>query len=508
MNAPEYEPNRGSGGAPQFKVGEIVRFRRMDGKSQVGRIVERTMGGNYDIKDDNGREFRKSASDIELVSDDSPSIPVADAQSAMLQQASQAEQSQPADDGGSLASQSEPAAPSSDSPSPNKNPQALPPVPKDHHRFWHGGDEYKGGARFFSPDYDYAKGYADKSGGNVHYLDVPGDSPHLKKTFDDSGTSAKAPYASFEAPESLAKNMSQVGGNHAGREPIKPPVQSDSQGGNPLDNVQTALDGVGVVGDAVVPGSGVAADGMNVVVSLLRAATERKNAGGHLKNAGISAVSMLPFVGDLAKGLKLGGGRGGNGDGEPPEAASGGEEASEDPLYSRSATVRDKIVSFTTAVGTASAAVIVSANAMSLLNKATIEYHRDLVKYNGEISEAYGKLETDRMERSIREGGELSGSLSGLVESQSRLEDKLQDFQSPWKVIGADVVKILTELLAIGVAIVDFIEPISEIYVDYIRPLLVKMGVFKSGTAQAASTGWFDKIQKRSEENSKKPRKV
>lgn len=498
MSAPEYSPNRDSNGNPKFEIGKSVRFDRQNGQSHVGRISNKTLAGNYEIEDDQGNQFHKQATELEPVGDSTPTIPSSDTQSAMLQQSKQGK-SQP---------------PGGDAVEGNQRQQSLPPVPEEHHRFWHGGAEYKGGSRFLSPDYDFAKGYADKSGGYVHYVDVPRNSPHLKKAFDDSGSSVKAPFVSFEAPESIAKHLSRA--DTSGQNPASPPVQ---KGGSALDKGQTILDGVGFAGDAVIPGSGVAADGTNAVISLLRAATDRKNAGEHLKNAAISTVSMVPFVGDLAKGLKYNRKRGsddgenvndGNGGGDGPPDSPSGSPGSDggDPLEQKATGTRDKVLWLAGAAGKAAGATILAANSMSLLNKTTIEYNRDLVKYNGMISEAYGKLETDRAARSIKQGGELSGPLSGLVESQSRLEDKLQDFQSPWKVIAADIMRVLTEILGIAVATVDLLEPISEIYVEYIRPLLVKMKLLKAADIQSPSTGWFDKIQKQSEENSKKPRKV
>ncbi len=73
-------------------------------------------------------------------------------------------------------------------------------------RFYHGGIPGKG-SRDVSPDYSYAKGYADKTpGGVVQYVDIPENSPLLFKAFDDTGTSTKAPYVSFTAPADLMKN--------------------------------------------------------------------------------------------------------------------------------------------------------------------------------------------------------------------------------------------------------------------------------------------------------------
>ena len=69
-------------------------------------------------------------------------------------------------------------------------------------RFYHGGVPGEG-ARWLSPDYDYAAEYARKAGqegASVQYVDIPEGSPLLQKAFDDEGATVKAPHVSFEAP--------------------------------------------------------------------------------------------------------------------------------------------------------------------------------------------------------------------------------------------------------------------------------------------------------------------
>ncbi len=77
-------------------------------------------------------------------------------------------------------------------------------------RFYHGGDEYKGGTRWLSQDPEYAKGYAAKSpGAFVHYVDIPETSPVLedKKAFDDTDADVKSNYRHFDAPEEIASQL-------------------------------------------------------------------------------------------------------------------------------------------------------------------------------------------------------------------------------------------------------------------------------------------------------------
>lgn len=85
-------------------------------------------------------------------------------------------------------------------------------------RLYHGGAApSEKGPLWFSPDPEYAKGYAAKGGRDapVSYVDLPVSSPFLKKAFDDSGTNMKAPYMNVELPESVAasrKYLSMAGG--------------------------------------------------------------------------------------------------------------------------------------------------------------------------------------------------------------------------------------------------------------------------------------------------------
>ncbi len=80
-----------------------------------------------------------------------------------------------------------------------------------------------------------------------------------------------------------------------------PPTETESIADKGLDAVQTGLDAAGVVDPTPI------SDGANAAISLGRAVTDPKNAGTHLFNAGVSVVSMIPYIGDLAKGLKYGG---------------------------------------------------------------------------------------------------------------------------------------------------------------------------------------------------------
>ena len=88
-------------------------------------------------------------------------------------------------------------------------------------RFYHGGIPGEG-PRWVSPDYEYARGYAAKTpGAIVQYIDVPQDSPMLTKAFDDTGTTQKAPYVSFEATAEMMKGAKTI------RTPELSPTEKD-----------------------------------------------------------------------------------------------------------------------------------------------------------------------------------------------------------------------------------------------------------------------------------------
>lgn len=71
-----------------------------------------------------------------------------------------------------------------------------------------------------------------------------------------------------------------------------------SKGQTAIDSVQMGLDAAGVADPTPIT------DGVNAAISLVRAFKDPKRRGEHLQNAAISAVSMVPYIGDTAKLLK------------------------------------------------------------------------------------------------------------------------------------------------------------------------------------------------------------
>jgi hypothetical protein len=518
---PAFQPDRKSHSSPT--PGDVVSLINSRGEEVVGKVASVSMGGTYKVVA-NGVEHFKQAKDLKPIP--AASAPTMDSVAAHLQAGGQAFYTPSRDRYG----------PDSGELDFENRDQAHERIPL--HSTWLGKKENLGQFVNFE---DVAAGKASIDMARPEPMPPtkhePIDRMHdlelkyfLKKgdpkgfdTFPESDRTSKFGQHSLNdmlGDKSLATDANIKTWIEHAREAaasrkatVAPRDGAPPAGSNgSLNTIQNTLDGVGFAGDAVLPGAGVAADGANAVVSLLRAATDGNNRGTHLRNAAISGASMVPFVGDAAKLLKHGGGKaygdGGGGGSDGGGSVSGAAGDGEDPLLKGSSSAKERLLEFTGVVGRASAATVGVSESLSLMNRAAIEYHRGLSKYNGVIAEAYGKLEADRAGRSVREGRELSGSLAGLVESQSNLENNLQDLKSPWKVIGTDMMTVATDILAVGVRIVDFIEPISETYVDYIRPWLAKAGLVRPNATQVDSTGWMDEVRAKATERAKQQRKL
>ena len=83
------------------------------------------------------------------------------------------------------------AGPAGEVPAAAKPAMVLPEPPAPGFvRFYHGGEEpTTGGGRWLTPDPEYARDSRRGETPNaVSYVDIPADSPLLKKSFDDTGT--------------------------------------------------------------------------------------------------------------------------------------------------------------------------------------------------------------------------------------------------------------------------------------------------------------------------------
>lgn len=117
---------------------------------------------------------------------------------------------------------------------------------------------------------------------------------------DDAGGASRPtiPQSSASTSESAdagAAVSSEAAGVSASR-----PTGRRGIGTIALDSLQAILDGIGVADPTPT------VDLANAAISVVRAVGDPERRGEHLTNAGISAVSAVPYVGDIAKTAKVG----------------------------------------------------------------------------------------------------------------------------------------------------------------------------------------------------------
>ncbi len=246
-----------------------------------------------------------------------------------------------------------------------------------------------------------------------------------------------------------------------------------SMGGSVMDRIQLALDAIGVVEPTPF------ADLTNTGISLVRAAMDPENAGQHLTNAAISAIGVVPYVGDVAKLAKgygkagkagktvgkqgqslldhassalgnkayggnsgsaggtggIGGGgagNGGNGDGGIGGGGSGGLIPFGPPPGSPGSSSGSSI-DWSKLFGSLSSVVKTSIDRFKQLNdwihksaeqgRILVETNRKYAMYSGELSSAYMKYDADSERRTMNEAAYLGPSAAALAKARSKVED-------------------------------------------------------------------------------------
>lgn len=291
---------------------------------------------------------------------------------------------------------------------------------------------------------------------------------------------------------------------------VTPPQPSQAGRLNPqrygnglLDWLQTGLDAVGVVEPTPF------ADATNAGISVLRAFSEPHRAGEHLRNAGVSLISMIPYVGDLAKvqkyagrstnassasagGIKgswintLGslltsGGNAGKGGGglppgptnhdESPASPSPGSnpiENSTDGFHKLLGVVgKFALITGPLVIGIGSAIVGVKMfvswlEKVDSASRKLIEENRDLAKYDGGLNASYMMLQHQRVLREVHRAHELSGSLSRLTRAQSRFENSQHEFFMPFDKLKIELQAGFANTAALLLRFIDMMEPVSE----------------------------------------------
>lgn len=258
-----------------------------------------------------------------------------------------------------------------------------------------------------------------------------------------------------------------------------------ASGGQAFDAVQTGLDAAGVADPTPI------SDGTNMVISLARAAKEPERMGEHLKNAAISGISMIPYVGDIAKGLKYGRktakatktakvsnltsqfsdnreaaepptSGGGGGDQPPDGVKPTGSDPDDENIRKNLGGLKETAIDLAGAIGKGAAGAYAFAETINLANKAVIEYNRNLLKYNGELTAAYSKLDMGRLQREFDQAQKQAEPLSELIEAQNGLEQSFHDFRSDWQIVSTDIQTFLTKIATLIVQLVDIMSPVEE----------------------------------------------
>lgn len=257
-----------------------------------------------------------------------------------------------------------------------------------------------------------------------------------------------------------------------------PPVQGGGSRTNRLlDMLQMGLDAVGVVEPTPF------ADLTNAGVSVLRAISDPSNAGGHLKNAAISMVSTIPYLGDLAKlgksytiggkavsrdgiieGIKgftngrgelvqsLGnaagafigrfGGGGGSDGGDGGGGGAGGSAGGSGgggiiPVFGKLALGATAVIAgFRLLTGWLERA--------GRAGEQFLESNRGIARFNGAFESGVMRLDVDRQRRSMERASALGPSLGNLARAQSALEKEQAITRLPKDRLNADIANFLT----------------------------------------------------------------
>lgn len=284
-------------------------------------------------------------------------------------------------------------------------------------------------------------------------------------------------------------------------EPTSPPSSTSST----LDNIQAAADAIGVIDQTGIT------DLANAGISITRAIAEPEQAGHHLFNAGISAVSAIPLIGDAAKLLKLGGkgskaaqaakaadgswsmaghhsiphsGARMDGHHTIPHGADGnpidlGQYATGQSGEEAQQAARD-LQTFTGAIEGFIEKVVPGGAALAAIGsevynralkpiidwlkqvddttKKMLDDNRRLANFNGGVAAAYQQLDVGRFLRDQENAGDMVGSIGRLSGAQNRYEDAQQDLLQPYNRLSADMQAARTEVAAMFLKLINSVD--------------------------------------------------
>lgn len=292
--------------------------------------------------------------------------------------------------------------------------------------------------------------------------------------------------------------------------------------GKGIDALQTALDAGGVVDPTPI------VDGLNAGISVVRAFTDPQNAGKHLVNAGISAVGMVPYLGDLAKIFKYGGkaakagesvsddgggiagaigslfgGGSGGGGGAPddPNGDSGESGGTNWRMVGGIAASAIGLIAAFKALGSWIGRTV--ANGEQLL-----ESQRNLARYSGEISNAFAKYDTAGVFREIRNAEYLGSSVVGLAGAQADLKDATAFRDAPSKRFSNDFGNVMAQVATIGVYVQTFTD-FKSLVLRGLYSIVDAVKDTKSDDPRSGLEALFQKMDadKAAEEAKKNPQK-
>lgn len=333
--------------------------------------------------------------------------------------------------------------------------------------------------------------------------------PDTGAPFDVDAETARAKQERAEKTQQViagATEETAQGGRSLSQDDID--AEPDSE---PPNRRRTALDTLQLAGDAVgiIDPTGIV-DGANAAVSVVRSIREPDRRGEHLRNAAISAVSMIPYVGDLAKvgkaksaaktvkdgsrlaelakgargasafselfGGAFGGGNGGGPGG--PDVAGGSDddeerrrrstEAIEDETEAREHAANgwekftDKLIDWSFGLAKAITSVVGILEASRLTNKGVLYANRHLSDLNPELANAEAQREIAELNRNMREADQLADPLSEASQADILADDTRSKILTPLKGIFTDLTATGSKLQWSLVASVDRMTRFSD----------------------------------------------
>jgi hypothetical protein len=278
-----------------------------------------------------------------------------------------------------------------------------------------------------------------------------------------------------------------------------------------MDYLQMGLDAIGVLDPTGI------ADASNGILSLGRAAIEPERAGHHLVNAGVSAMSIIPYVGDTSKLGKYGfraaktsksekmaamassvhrhqaptpamSSGNGNGNNLPPRSYGDGYMDGDEGFLSGDAATGMKNLGNTVQRGLAKTGsfgelMIKAVEGLEKFvewlgkvddrNKVILNSFEHLTKFNGAIAASYERLEIDRNQRAIGKGRYMANAVGNLADAQSAFEQSKQNITGPYERFATNMQTGMTKLGDAATRVIDRIDYVGDA-LDGVNKLLEK----------------------------------